>query len=145
MKGMQSVSGWIMSAFLLMTGILGGIIGYDSVSGAGLLTQRGGPIYVVVGALLLFALVSSLFWWRGMDEAQKEAHKWAWYWGGSVGLLVVLFVYVASKIGAGTFVAEYARTVGYEGQLFELGLMTALAPPVAGYAIAWVVWWLRHR
>ncbi|UDF03875.1 hypothetical protein [Asticcacaulis sp. AND118] len=134
-----------MSAFLLMAGILGGIIGYDSASGGELLTQRDGPVYLVAGLLLLFALVSSLFWWRGMDEAQKEAHKWAWYWGGSVGLLVVLFVFVASKIGGGDIVSDYARTVGYEGQLFELGLLTALAPPVTGYAIAWAVWWLRRR
>ncbi|MBX9460125.1 MAG: hypothetical protein KL785_02265 [Brevundimonas sp.] len=34
------------------------------------------------------ALVGCVWWWRGIDEAAREAHKWAWWWGGSGGVLV---------------------------------------------------------
>ncbi len=43
---------------------------------------------VVATGVAGFAAVSSLRWWRKLTEAQRQMHKRAWWWGGSIGLTV---------------------------------------------------------
>lgn len=142
---------WLVLALLL--GFVGGIV--MGVGGAfyeeGLfpsLTRYMLPVVVVVGVI---GAVGSMWigyrWMQSIDEAAQEAHKWAWFWGGSAAMalsMVLLFIgmtpmsktiAIPSAFSGRTDPAAYATT----GALWLLVLM------VAGYSIAWGIWWLRHR
>ena len=102
-------------------------------------------IFLVGGLLLLLpsALIITIKYWRRLDEAAREAHKWAWYWGGSTGMIPGLFLVTFPPV----------RTDGWAGrlgfvepeQLIEFGAMAVLLPMLVGYLIAWGVWWFRKR
>ncbi|MFT3996174.1 MAG: hypothetical protein QM667_02115 [Asticcacaulis sp.] len=145
MKRMDVVRGWIMAGVLGGGLIIGGLIGYDRNVGTGLFSRNSFMLQSLVVVALLLVLAFSIVWWRSIDEAQKEAHKWAWYWGGSTGLLVALFAYIITLVGGDAAFMDYVRLADHEGRLLSLGILTAFVPSIVGYGIAWGVWWLRHR
>lgn len=75
-------------------------------------------------------------WWRRIDEAAREAHKSAFFWGGSFAIGLALF------LGA----IELSVDQAGRGQLPEwfLGAIFAIVLQVLGYGLFWVVWWLRR-
>lgn len=111
----------------------------------------GGVVFVAFGvgaAILMAAAVAvGVGWMRSIDEAAQEAHKSAWYWGGSVGLAIGgAFAIVASLPQAAdwavpSLVAGRADPAAYAAT----GALMLLALMIAGYGIAWAVWWLRRR
>ncbi len=118
--------------------------GYRAVS-RNLVAANPGVVAVLIVAGLLFAAVISVFWWRNIDEAAREAHKWAWYWGGSAGLGGVLVLFLLSVLSAGAFGRDLIAAYGLVGHEFELGMAVGVLLPVGGYVVAWGGWWLRHR
>ncbi len=105
----------------------------------------------LIGAIALLLMIGSLavgaLWMRSIDEAAREAHKAAWYWGGSSGMAVggVLMI-VATLPGAERWVfpavldgrtdpAVYAAAGGF-------GMMMLM---IIGYTIVWAWWWLARR
>jgi hypothetical protein len=34
----------------------------------------------MIAVVLVFAVAATIWIWRALDEAAREAHKWAWYW-----------------------------------------------------------------
>jgi hypothetical protein len=92
----------------------------------------------VVGASLLL----SWKWWQRLDEVAREAHKFAWYWGGSAGLATGLLVVVF--VDTGRLAAPL-----FEGPTpsdgFVAGALTVMMAQVVGYAIAWLGWWWSRR
>lgn len=145
MKNLRSTARWMMGAFVAMTLILGGIMGYDMASGTGLIRNNPGVTYAIVGCLVIATMGVSILWWLSIDEAQREAHKWAWYWGGSFGLLLSVLAFVVAFAGGDELMSGYTHFMGSEGRLLALGIITAQAPAMLGYGIAWGIWWLRHR
>jgi len=101
MKNMKMTARWIMLGFTLMALILGGVLGYDLASGTGLVRNNPGISYTVGGLLLVTAMIASVLWWLSIDEAQREAHKWAWYWGGSTGLMVSVAIFIVAMMWGG--------------------------------------------
>lgn len=113
-----------------------------------LVDEFGGAAATPLRVALLTAGVAAVAWicvawWRSADEAVREAHKWAWYWGGSTGMGVVMALFALSAwdvidvslppLGSGPddlVMTGVALTVGAQG---------------IGYAVAWAAWWLRHR
>lgn len=98
----------------------------------------------VVTVALGVAIYACLSWWRRLDEAAREAHKWAWFWGGSAGMAagftVLITLYFRSDDAAmGPLADMPVAEALYAGALFIV-LSQAI-----GYAVAWTVWWLRHR
>ncbi|UDF03876.1 TMEM199/VMA12 family vacuolar ATPase assembly factor [Asticcacaulis sp. AND118] len=91
------------------------------------------------------AMIYSIRWWRGVDEAVRQAHSWAWYWGGSTGLLFVGVFYIVSVFTDGEVSRRLVEMLGVAGREVELGVGIATVPMLIGYGIAWVIWWLRHR
>lgn len=136
-------------SFLILAFVAGVVIGYLKASGVALDVgtiafwfAAAFAVVVMVGAIWVGAL-----WMRSIDEAAREAHKAAWYWGGSSGMAVggVLMI-LAMLPGADsaplptlfegrTDAAAYAATGAF-------GLMTLM---VTGYGIVWVWWWLVRR
>lgn len=96
---------------------------------------------------MVIAMVVSVIWMRSIDEAAREAHKAAWFWGGTGGMSVgMIAIVLASLPPAERFVfpswfdgrtdpAAYAAT-GAFGILFLM---------LIGYAVVWAWWWLARR
>lgn len=45
-------------------------------------------VVVLAAGLAVFLALHTYYWWRDLDEAAREAHKWAWWWGGNIGFIV---------------------------------------------------------
>jgi hypothetical protein len=114
---------------------VGGIIFGDWPGPLGLLLT--GLVHAVAMAA---ALLICVFWWRGIDEAAREAHKWAWFWGGSSGMALggVLLMTVLSRDGL---------SIGplSANEVLAGGMLIMLLCQVLGYTIAWAFWWARRR
>ncbi|MBB5747371.1 FtsH-binding integral membrane protein [Brevundimonas variabilis] len=120
-----------------------------AIAGAGSAIFGEGSGWAAVGINAAFftvamaaGMTACVWWWRGIDEAAREAHKVAWWWGGSGGMAVggvILLSVVLPDEGA-------ALLEGLSGpDLFAAGMGAVAGCQVLGYTIAWAVWWLRHR
>lgn len=130
--------GAVLGVGLVAGGVAGGtagavsVLGPDSIAGAAL-------IAVVTSAAMALALWVSLRWWRGLDEAAQEAHKWAWWWGASIGMAlsgVALFTMIYGAPG---------RLGGDPADILLGGAAIVALFQLAGYGVAWIVWWLKRR
>jgi len=117
-------------------GALGAVTGDDdgALGGAGRLIA----LAAAVGAIWL-----TLLHWRRLDEAAREAHKAAWYWGGSAGLALAGLV-------TGLFLARPDMPMPWrlaEGDagLVATGLLLCALAQMVGYLVAWAWWWLARR
>jgi hypothetical protein len=109
------------------------------------------PVLSVVGAgvIVTLATVAGFLWMQRIDELAQRAHYVAWYWGGSTGLAVLLFVLFA---GPGL-----ARMVDVEAVLAPLeliwgpaagimaGIVISLVTLTAGYLLWWAFYWIRKQ
>lgn len=151
----------IVLAVAILTGLLGAMaygIGY----GVG---RFGGPDFVagleaslphIITLAVLIGGGTGLYvgyaWWQGLDEAVKESHKWAWYWGGSWGLLLgftALFALALRPGGSAWAVYLLPHDLQKMFPHADLSLLaggwTMVLFMISGYLIAWGMWWLRHR
>lgn len=116
---------------------------------AGLINAFGGPAagglrIALMGLTLTFVLGITLVWWRGADEAVREAHKWAWYWGGTVGIAVGMVVFGLLSWRGVAFTLPPLTQDGPAGYVMT-GMALILGLELVGYLVAWAIWWLRHR
>jgi len=97
---------------------------------------------VLAGVVVPVAGFTTLRWWKLLDEVAREAHKFAWYWGGSGGVLVTGLVMglVERKSIPIPFVLG-----GDPSDIFAAGVVTALLAQIVGYTIAWAGWWWSRR
>ncbi len=142
----KRVSG--LAAFALVTVttlVLGGLAGLGS---AFLGDQPGavglGVTAALISAAMALVLVATVWWWRQIDEAAREAHKWAWWWGGSGGMGVGLVLLLTLMLRAENqpLAAGFGST---SGEVFASGMMSILLFQITGYGLAWAGWWLKHR
>ena len=135
-------------AYALVVGtslVLGGMAGAASA----FLGDQPGPVGTAMTAALVTAAMAVAFtacvwWWRGIDEAAREAHKWAWWWGGSGGMAVGAVVLLTLMLRA----EEQSLPAGLgtaPADIFVSGMMSILLFQLAGYSLAWAGWWLKHR
>lgn len=127
---------------LVGSGIAGGLLG----AGGALLSDLDIvlPQPVVFGGSL--AAVAALFWvcviyWRNIDEAAREAHKFAWFWGGTGGILAMLPI--ATLVSTERLVAALGERG--PGEWLTLGFASLLIAQLIGYGLVWAGWWLRQR
>lgn len=137
-----ALGGYLLA--LLATAVVGGVSGglaaflaeFD-VSG-----MVGAAVSASLGLALMFVICVA--WWNRVDEAAREAHKWAWWWGGTAGTAiggVFLVVAVAAARGEGVASVATARPA----DLIYAGAFAIMTCQVVGYGIAWAAWWLRRR
>lgn len=132
----------ISGAALLVVGLVTGV-------GAGLLSGQSRPAAIagtagLISILMATALGGGIWWWSRLDEAAREAHKWAWWWGGSAGMAIgaVLLLTLVTH-GESAIVSAWAGDT--PADTFGAGIAAILLFQLVGYTIAWIIWWLRRR
>lgn len=127
--------GVVVGVCLLAGGIAGGVSAAFGDSG-----PMAAPIVAgAVGLAMAAGLWVCARWWRDLDEAAQEAHKWAWYWGSTFG----------GSLGAvALFTLAYAAEAALTAEPKDLLLGGAAIIGVSqmiGYGVAWAVWWQKRR
>lgn len=150
-QGLKRVALFTVLGFvgLVLVLVLAGVaLGFLAAHGA--VDPAAGLVWIMGGFAVLMmigALAVGVGWMRSIDEAAREAHKSAWFWGGSAGMAVggVAIILAALPQAEQAFVpswfagrsdpAAYAAT----GAFGMMGLM------LVGYTIAWAWWWWKRR
>ncbi|MFA4937812.1 hypothetical protein [Brevundimonas sp.] len=130
-----------MIALLFVLGLLGGIGSafLSDLPGVGGLIGSG----VFLVAVMAATLAVSIWWWRRLDEAAREAHKWAWYWGGSAGMVVGLAA-ILTLTTRDVDLARFLPADANPGDMIVGGMMSILLFQLGGYTLAWAWWWLAR-
>ena len=82
---------------------------------------------------------------RQSDEFTREGSKFAWYWGGLIGIAASVPLYVFIALG-GLHWLDSASPVGRElARAFVTGYCVLLFPQVAGVLAVSAWWWLAKR
>lgn len=131
-------------AFAFRMGVAG-LVGLVAGIGGGVFGGWPGPVGLALTVLVSVlamggCLLVCLWWWRGIDEAAREAHKWAWWWGGCSGMAVggaVLLTALARE-------QEQIDTLS-GNEVLAIGMMLMLTCQIVGYGVAWLVWWAQRR
>lgn len=134
----QATAQWVFVG----CGLLGGAIGagHALMEDLNIVLPRG---VVFLGSLAVLAAMfaASVVYWRSIDEAAREAHKFAWFWGASGGLLIMLPI--SALISSERLIAVVGERTPGEWVVF--GMMSMLAAQIIGYGLVWAGWWLRQR
>lgn len=150
-KSLKSVFLWsAVGLIVLIAGLFVAAVGIGYFSASGDLDPDSAMVWAM-GAFVLLIMIGAfavgVVWMRSIDEAAREAHKSAWYWGGSAGMalggvLVCLAtlpqaasLHIPSWVGDRTDPAAYAAAGAFAMMLLML----------LGYTLAWAWWWLRRR
>jgi len=136
------------AAYVLALGasiILGGLAGI----GSAFLGDQPGPVGIALTAAMISAAMAGgtagcIWWWRGIDEAAREAHKWAWWWGGTGGMALGAVVLLTLMFRPDENLLTSALGSS-PADTFFAGMMSIVLFQLAGYALAWAGWWLKHR
>lgn len=125
--------------------VLGGLAGI----GSAFLGDQPGPVGLALTAAMISAAMAvgtagCIWWWRGIDEAAREAHKWAWWWGGTGGIAFggVVLMTLMFRSDQSAIPTEFGSQ---PADIFLSGMMAVVLFQLAGYALAWAGWWLKHR
>ena len=95
---------------------------------------------VAAAAVVAWAIWLSIRAFRDLDEFHREAGKFAWYWGGSLGLGVSLIGYVFLVTGGLHWLDAAAAAGPGPARAFRQGYLLALGSQVAGF-LAVRLWW----
>ncbi|MDP1913573.1 hypothetical protein [Brevundimonas sp.] len=149
-KGLKSVFLWSAVGLAVLTALVFvavAVVGYFSAEGS--LDEARAMVWIMgVFAVLIMigSMVGGAAWMRSIDEAAREAHKAAWYWGGSGGMAVggVLVclaslpqagaIHIPSWLDGRTDPAAYAATGAF-------GMMLLM---LIGYTVVWAWWWITR-
>lgn len=138
---------------MLALGFLAGAVaGYlDASDGTATSATTSTRAFWILGVFAAVAMVgATLFnikWMRSIDEAAQEAHKSAWFWGGTAGMSVgMVFLVLASLSQAETMrlpsmFSERTDPAAY----MATGAFGILFLMLIGYGLAWLWWWWSRR
>lgn len=96
--------------------------------GSALLTPGG--TFAVLFLLSGIAFLTTVPWWRALDEMQKSAQLTAWYWGGSLGLMFGVMCTVV---------------IGGPGSDLVKGGMMVMSATVVMFIVFLLGWRVLHR
>jgi hypothetical protein len=127
---------------LIGCGVLGGVIGAGAAALEAMNIAIPRPLLAAVVTLGI-PLVGWATWvyWRNVDEAAREAHKFAWFWGGSGGMLLglpIMILTTSAKLEALFGSREPSEWV-------MGGLLAMLVLQLVGYGLVWAGWWLIRQ
>lgn len=133
---------WLYLASLAGAGaIAGAAVALLESQGVQLQPLVAGLIALVVGGA---SLLWSRGWWARVDEGVREAHKTSWYWGGSVGIVIVGGLAATLMTDrSGVALDPFALAPG-DGGLILTGIVVTLVLQLSGYAVFWAGWWFTR-
>jgi hypothetical protein len=100
-------------------------------------------VVLLAAAVAVFSAIHTLYWWRALDEAAREAHKWAWWWGGNLGLVVGGASVVAATLMDLNLLPAFVQRS--DAALVAAGVLGVFAAQAVGYGISWCGWWMARR
>ena len=109
------------------------------------------PVRIVVislasGLSIAWTFVFATLAYRQLDEYQRAASKFAWYWGGVAGLAASLPVYVFVQLGGLHWLDPAHFHLGLQLALaFQLGYGLAVVSMLLGFLVALGVWRITRR
>ena len=143
-KGLAGVVAIFVVLFLAGVGV-----GFYSAHSGGVDEEMMVLVIVGLTATLIMALAlwMGVAWMRSIDEAAQEAHKAAWFYGGSAGMAVggVIIIMASLPQAEGLILPAYyadrtdPAVYAASGAFFMMTLM------LIGYTIMWLWWWWRRR
>ena len=105
-------------------------------------TPKLGVVLLAAG-VAIFSALHSLYWWRALDEAAKEAHKWAWWWGGNLGMVIGGAGVVAATLMDVNLLPSFVQRS--DAALVATGVVGLFAAQAVGYGVAWCGRWMARR
>ena len=135
--------------FVLAAFVMGGVLGYLEAQGQDI-TSSAGALWAVGGFAAVTMLISlwvGFKWMSSIDEAAQEAHKWAWYWGGSGGMAVggVLVIMASLPQAAAIEIPAWYSDRVDPAAYAASGAFAMLILMLIGYGLAWAWWWWARR
>lgn len=128
------------------------MVGLIALVGALTLASRmfGFDVHLIAAFLLLPILVLAPLQLGAMDEAAKQAHVSAWYWGCMAAVLAIGVLAIGLTLNVIPFEAVSAIAASWIGgarepNLFVAGLLAGPLMMVAGYLVFSTIYWLRTR
>ena len=94
---------------------------------------------------MTWAVAMATMAFRRLDEFQQAAGRFAWYWGGSLGLAVSAVGYIFIALGGLHWLDPQHFGLGRElFRAFQIGYVLGIGFPVAGFLVA-RLWWQATR
>ena len=83
---------------------------------------------------------------RRLDEFQQQASKFAWYWGGSIGVAVSFVGFIFVGQGGMHWLDPAHYPLGRDlFRAFQWGYLLGIGTPMAGFLVARLVWKVTRR
>jgi hypothetical protein len=135
----------LYSAYISIGLLIGAGVAFAQISGLIDTPAIGEMLIYGMAIMMVPSILYSIFWWREVDEAVKEAHKSAWFWGGSSGISMGFIGLAINRYFMLHLDVWFSKTFYLEHAPFEAGFLMALFMMTIGYGIAWVYWWMKRR
>ena len=101
---------------------------------------------VTVAVATAWALWMAVLAFRRLDEFQQEASKFAWYWGGSIGLAASVVGYAFIGLGGLHWLDPAHFHLGKDlFTAFQVGYVLGIACPFVGFLVARACWTVSKR
>jgi hypothetical protein len=95
---------------------------------------------------MIWACVFATLAFRKLDEVERAASKFAWYWGGSIGFAASLPVFIFIHMGGLHWLAPARFHLGPElAFAFRLGYGLAAVSVMLGFLVGLAVWRFAKR
>ena len=150
-KQLRRVAIWSVVGFIaLLLVVIIASVAVGWLAAHGTLERETAHLWVLVpfGAIMMIGSIwIGVAWMRSIDEAAREAHKAAWFWGGSTGMAVGGFLIIvagledAARVQLPTFFTDRADPAAYAAS----GAFAMMLLMMVGYTIVWAWWWWRRR
>jgi uncharacterized BrkB/YihY/UPF0761 family membrane protein len=141
-----------MVALIILSGVAGYAIGYffaDDPDAMARFEAAVAPVVLgVLGVgLMSAALWTAVLWMRSIDEAAREAHKSAWFWGGSTGMMLGGIAIILSFLPQAS---EWRLPFTFFDRddpaiHAAIGAYAMMLLMLVGYGVAWAWWWWKRR
>jgi hypothetical protein len=105
-----------------------------------------GTSRVMITTIATLIAIGWTFWmaalaFRRLDEFQQEAGKFAWYWGGSMGIALSAVGYAFIGLGGLHWLDPAHFAMGKDlYRSFQIGYVVGMGCPVLGF-LAVRLWW----
>lgn len=151
-KGLKSVFLWSAVGLVGLTAglfLAGAVLGHMSTRNSAITFESSIVWLITIFAVLIMtgSVAVGAFWMRSIDEAAREAHKSAWYWGGTVGLavggvaVIMAVLPQAETLALPSFFSGRTDPAAY----MATGAFGMLTLMLIGYLVAWAWWWWKRR